>query len=90
MLIHLFPLLRHKHIDVFPKLDAGQEPQHEGGVERTVLTLPFRAVGHRTSKQSLFRCHLIQPLNVIDEEAEAQRREGKPDGPSPSPGAGFC
>lgn len=37
------------------------------------------------SKQSLFRCHLVQPLNVIDEEAEAQRGEGKPDGPRPVP-----
>jgi len=28
------------------------------------------------SKQSLFRCHLIQPLNFIDEEAEVQEGKG--------------
>lgn len=28
------------------------------------------------SRQSLFRCHLIQPLNFINEEAEVQRGKG--------------
>ena len=37
------------------------------------------------SGQSLFRCHLIQPLNFINEEAEVQRGEGKPDESRPVP-----
>lgn len=59
----------------------------EGGEERTVLTLPFQVVGHRTSKQaeSLFRCHLIQPLNFINEEAEVQRGKGSQDESRPVP-----
>ena len=35
-------------------------------------------VTEHQSRQSLLRCHLIQPPNFIDEKTEARRGEGKP------------